>query len=78
MLHDRPKDAYAALKFLQARDDVQPNRIGVVGWSQGGATILRAIASNGNARPETLEHDFRAALFSLGNVEIVRIIEGKE
>lgn len=62
VLHDRPKDAYAALKFLQARDDVQPNRIGVVGWSQGGATILRAIASNGNARPETLEHDFRAAV----------------
>src|SRR6195952_4760866 len=34
---DRPKDAYAALQYLQAQPFVRPDRIGLMGWSQGGA-----------------------------------------
>ena len=33
----RPLDAYAALRYLQAQDFVQPDRIGLIGWSAGAA-----------------------------------------
>ncbi len=36
----RPLDAYGALRFLRARKDVDPARIGVQGWSNGGMTVL--------------------------------------
>jgi dienelactone hydrolase len=62
MIMDRPKDAYAALQFLQSKEFVRPDRIGAVGWSQGGATILRAVAEGSSARPQGLAHDFRAAV----------------
>jgi dienelactone hydrolase len=62
MLAERPKDAYAALRYLQAQDRVRSDRIGVVGWSQGGATVLLSIAAKSSARPPGLAHDFRAAV----------------
>ena len=37
MWRDRPKDAYAALQYLQAQPFVQAERVGLMGWSQGGA-----------------------------------------
>jgi dienelactone hydrolase len=62
MFVERPKDAYAALRYLQAQPFVRPDRVGVVGWSQGGATVLLAIAAHNSARPSGLAHDFRAAV----------------
>jgi dienelactone hydrolase len=62
VLADRPKDAYAALQYLQAQPFVRPDRAGVVGWSQGGRTVLLAIRSDSTARPPALAHDFRAAV----------------
>jgi dienelactone hydrolase len=64
VLRDRPKDAYGALQYLQAQPFVRGDRIGVAGWSQGGGTILRAIAARSDARPRELIHDFRAAVAS--------------
>src|SRR5271170_1206199 len=32
---DRPKDAYGALRYLQAQPFVRPDRVALVGWSQG-------------------------------------------
>ncbi len=61
-LAERPRDAYAALKYLQTLPYVRPDRIGVVGWSQGGGTILRAIGAHSFGRPDGLTHDFRAAV----------------
>lgn len=59
----RPHDAYAALRYLQAQDFVRPDRIGLIGWSQGGGTVLNTIRATGNARPPVLpEGDFRAAV----------------
>ena len=59
----RPRDAYGALWFLQAQPDVRRDRIGVVGWSQGGATILNAIGRQSPFRPADLPaNDFRAAV----------------
>jgi dienelactone hydrolase len=59
----RPFDAYAALRFLQARDDIRADRIGVIGWSQGGGTLLNTVRAFSPARPARLpQGDFRAAV----------------
>ncbi|KWO45876.1 dienelactone hydrolase [Burkholderia sp. MSMB1459WGS] len=59
----RPFDAYGALRYLQTLDTVQPDRIGVLGWSQGGGTVLNAIRASSPARPASLpDGDFRAAV----------------
>ena len=62
MFAERPRDAYAALQYLQAQPFVRPDRVGVVGWSQGGATILLTIRTDSSARPAGLKADFRAAV----------------
>jgi dienelactone hydrolase len=61
---DRPKDAYGALAYLQAQDYVQPDRIGAIGWSQGGGVVLLSIGNHSLGRPPGLppERDFRAAV----------------
>jgi dienelactone hydrolase len=63
MFAERPKDAYAALRYLQAQPFVRADRVGVIGWSQGGATILLAIGAQSRGRPDPLTGpDFRAAV----------------
>jgi dienelactone hydrolase len=42
----RRLDALAAIEWLAARDDVDPSRIGLVGWSHGGSTVLAATNRN--------------------------------
>ncbi len=59
----RPRDAYSALLFLQAQPGVVPDRIGLIGWSQGGGAVLFAIRTQSCGRPVQLPHgDFRAAV----------------
>src|SRR3954447_10676172 len=62
MHRDRPKDAYAALQYLQAQASVQPERIALMGWSQGGAVVLLSINDKSLGRPAGLGHDFKAAV----------------
>jgi dienelactone hydrolase len=62
MWRDRPKDAYAALQYLQAQSFVQADRIGLMGWSQGGGVVLLTINDKSIGRPEGLAQDFRAAV----------------
>ena len=62
MLRDRPKDAYAALKYLQGQPFVQADRIGLIGWSQGGGIVLLSINDKSIGRPEGLAQDFKAAV----------------
>lgn len=59
----RPLDAYGALAYLQTRVDVAADRIGVLGWSNGGMTVLAAMGPRppGLADP-TPEKGFRAAI----------------
>jgi dienelactone hydrolase len=60
----RPLDAYGALAYLRTRADVVSDRIGLLGWSNGGSATLVAMAGVGTAgaaRP-TPETAFRAAL----------------
>ncbi len=59
----RPLDAYAALKPLRGRRNVNPEAIGVQGWSNGAMTVLVTMGSNppGLAEPSP-SSGFRAAL----------------
>jgi dienelactone hydrolase len=62
MVRDRPRDAYAALQYLQAQPFVQKDRVGLMGWSQGGGVVLRSINDKSIGRPAGLAQDFRAAV----------------
>jgi dienelactone hydrolase len=63
LYRQRPKDAYGALLYLQAQPFVQGDRIAVIGWSQGGATVLNSIGVQSLGRPAQLpQGDFRAAV----------------
>ena len=59
----RPRDAYGALWYLQAQPFVRGDRIGLIGWSQGGGVALFAIGAQSPDRPASLpQGDFRAAV----------------
>ncbi|HYC46013.1 MAG TPA: dienelactone hydrolase family protein [Burkholderiales bacterium] len=58
----RPLDAYGALAYLRTRGDVLAERIGLHGWSNGGMTLLSAMATDGVAGDATIRGGFRAAL----------------
>lgn len=59
----RPLDAYGALAYLRGRSDVLGDRVALHGWSNGGMTVLSAMAFDSpalaNADPV---RGFRAAL----------------
>ncbi len=60
---ERPRDAYGALVWLQSQPFVKPDRIAILGWSNGGGTVLATVASDFPGRPATLaKGDFRAAV----------------
>jgi dienelactone hydrolase len=59
----RPFDAYAALLYLQSQPDVAPDRIAVMGWSEGGGALLATIRQRSASRPGYLaQGDFRGAI----------------
>jgi carboxymethylenebutenolidase len=59
----RPLDAYGAIAYLRTRSDVDAKRIGVLGWSNGGMTVLAAMGPRppGLADP-SIQSGFRAAV----------------
>src|SRR5262249_21744360 len=57
----RPLDAYGALTWLRSRPDVEPDRIGLQGWSNGGSATLATMAA-GTATTPTSGKGFGAAL----------------
>ncbi|MBS0530308.1 MAG: alpha/beta fold hydrolase, partial [Proteobacteria bacterium] len=62
MWRDRPKDAYAALGYLQTQPFVRADRVALMGWSQGGGVVLLSINNKSIGRPAELKHDFAAAV----------------
>ncbi|MBI3709992.1 MAG: dienelactone hydrolase family protein [Proteobacteria bacterium] len=54
----RAYDAAGALAYLQSRPDVRGDRVGLMGWSHGGGTVLYATAAGAMAPTP----DFRAAV----------------
>jgi len=58
----RPADAYGALAYLQALPFVARDRIGMMGWSEGGGAVLYTVSSRSPGRPAGFSGpDFRAA-----------------
>ena len=62
MWRDRPKDAYAALAYLQAQPAVAADRVALMGWSQGGGVVLLSINDKSIGRPAALKQDFKVAV----------------
>jgi dienelactone hydrolase len=63
LYRNRARDAYGALLFLQVQPFVEPDRIGIMGWSQGGGALLFAIGTQSFSRPAQLPRgDFRTAV----------------
>ncbi len=63
MYAERPGDAYSALRYLQAQPFIHPDRIALMGWSQGGGITLLTVVSQSIGRPSPPpEHDFKAAV----------------
>jgi len=63
MWAERPSDAYAALAFLQSQPFVIPDKIALIGWSQGGGVVLETIPARSLGRPNpSPTHDFAAAI----------------
>ena len=56
----RPLDAYGALAYLRRRDDVDGDRIGLFGWSNGGSATLAAMA---NSSPQAAQGFLAAVAF---------------
>lgn len=55
---ERASDVAAARVFLQARSDIRADRITLVGWSNGGSTVLYALSARrrpGDGRPDFLQ-----------------------
>lgn len=70
---ERPYDIYGALRYLQSRPDVKPDRIALMGWSNGAMSMLWAIQDGARARPANLPYDFRAAIgFYPGCVKLAK------
>lgn len=62
MWAERPSDAYAALAFLQSQPFVDPARVSLGGWSQGGGVVLLSIGRRSSGRPSPMPiHDFARA-----------------
>jgi len=60
---DRPADAYGALAYLRGQSYVRADRIGIMGWSQGGGVILMSLADDSKRRPPELgDANFRVAV----------------
>lgn len=58
----RPADAYGALAFLQAQPFVAKDKIGVIGWSNGGGAVLLALGKHPGKPAAFIGPDFRAAI----------------
>ncbi len=72
---ERPHDAYGALRWLQMQADVRPDRIVLMGWSNGAMSMLWAVRKYAPQRPEQLKHDFRAAIgFYPGCITLRRVV----
>ena len=59
----RPADAYGALAYLQTLPFVARDRIGMMGWSEGGGAVLYTVSKRSVGRPPNFAGpDFRAAV----------------
>ena len=71
----RPADAYGALTYLQTLPQVMPDRIGMIGWSNGGGAVLFALGRRNSGKPASFAGPgFRAAIaFYPGSCSLQRM-----
>ena len=50
------------MQYLQAQPFVRGDRVGLMGWSQGGGVVLLSINDKSIGRPAALSQDFKAAV----------------
>lgn len=63
MYRERPRDAYAGLEYLQGLPRIAPDRVFLIGWSQGGGVALLTMNTESIGRPlPSPQHDFRGAV----------------
>jgi len=63
MYRERPADAYGALAYLQSLWRIDPARVSLIGWSQGGGIVLLSIVDKSIGRPSPPPpYDFNAAV----------------
>jgi dienelactone hydrolase len=58
----RPLDAYGALAWLQSQDFVKADSIGLLGWSNGGTSVLASVDESLKEIRKEMEHDFKVAV----------------
>ena len=58
---ERTLDTYAALHYLLSRPDVDPRNVFVMGWSDGGSTVMGVVAADAPGR-HAAEPSFKAAI----------------
>lgn len=71
----RPLHAYGALDYLRTRDDVDEERVGLIGWSNGASAALAAVAQEGRAGGEHFSK-FKAAVAMYPGCGMHRHFEG--
>ncbi|WP_255542429.1 dienelactone hydrolase family protein [Azospirillum sp. INR13] len=59
---ERKRDAWGALAFLRKRPEVDHDRIGLIGWSQGAGTVLAAYGAGEDGPAGSEAGGFRAAV----------------
>ncbi len=59
---ERKRDAWAALAYLRNRSEVDHDRIALMGWSQGGGTVLAAYGAGEDGPAAKEGGGFRAAV----------------
>ncbi|GIK43138.1 MAG: alpha/beta hydrolase [Chloroflexota bacterium] len=78
------QDVVAALGFLQSREDIDPHRLGILGFSVGGQVALRAAAQNellkavgadGPSLVKTVDAPLPNSLFEQINPAITGVID---
>jgi carboxymethylenebutenolidase len=57
----RPLDAYGGLAYLRTRPDIAPDRVGLMGWSNGGSATLASMAPQAPGLTQQMQ-GFAAAL----------------
>jgi len=74
----RMRDAQGALRYLQARPDVDHDRIAVLGWSNGGSTVLAAMNARQPSVAAWREQAGRPAYFRAAAVFYPGCIEQRD
>jgi len=76
-VRDRALDAYAALRWLTARKEVDATRVALIGWASGGGAVLSAIRPSMREAFAPLGRGFRAAIaFYPGNCRSLHQLGG--